>query len=310
MGRLDADATKLIEQILEDAIGAGDALPLAYFIMALLEVTPGGFTIENYKKLGGIQGAIERTAEDIWSRFVVPAQIDDEMKRFFVPGMISIDAAGNARLGGIPLSDTGIGIPPDIIAKVFEPFFTTKEVGKGTGLGLSTVYGIVKQTEGFIFTDSEVGNGTSFVIYLPVHHAAMPDPAVPVRVEPVKTDWGTGTILLVEDEAMVRDIAERALTSQRHRVVTANDGEDGLDKINSEAEFDLVICNVVMPKLDGPSFSRVIRERFPALPIIMMSGYSPSQLRKSLDTSEGFLQKPFSIQQLIETAGRAIQSQG
>ena len=211
---------------------------------------------------------------------------------------------------GLRVSDTGTGIPPEIISKVFEPFFTTKEVGKGTGLGLSTVYGIVKQTDGFIFADSEVGKGTSFVIYLPVHHAAeAPEPAAPVRVEPAGETWGTGTILLVEDEAMVRAVAERALTRQGYQVITANNGEEALELIEEGTEFDLLISDVVMPQMDGPTLVRAARAKYPEIKVLFMSGYAEEQLRKSIDIDRvSFLPKPFSVQQLGQAARDALQT--
>jgi len=210
---------------------------------------------------------------------------------------------------GLRVSDTGVGIPPEHLSKIFEPFFTTKEVGKGTGLGLSTVYGIVKQTDGFIFADSEVGKGTSFVIYLPVHHAAeAPEPAQPVRVEPAGETWGTGTILLVEDEAMVRAVAERALTRQGYQVMTANNGEEALELLEEGLEVDLLISDVVMPQMDGPTLVRAAREKYPDLKIIFMSGYAEEQLRKSIDIDRvSFLPKPFSVQQLGQAARDALQ---
>jgi len=211
---------------------------------------------------------------------------------------------------GLRVSDTGVGIPPENLAKVFEPFFTTKEVGKGTGLGLSTVYGIVKQTDGFIFADSEVGKGTSFVIYLPVHHAAevVPEPVQPVRVEAAGETWGTGTILLVEDEAMVRAVAERALTRQGYQVLTANNGEEALELLEEGAEIDLLISDVVMPTMDGPTLVRAARAKYPDLKILFMSGYAEEQLRKSIDIDRvSFLPKPFSVQQLGQAARDALQ---
>jgi len=206
------------------------------------------------------------------------------------------------------VSDTGSGIPPDIITKIFEPFFTTKEVGKGTGLGLSTVYGIVKQSGGFIFADSEVGRGTSFVIYLPVHEAAQKGVAASPKKEVSAELWGTGTILLVEDEAMVRAVAERALARQGYKVVTATNGEEGLEILEAGREpIDLVISDVVMPTMDGPSMARAAREKRPDLPIIFMSGYAEEQLRKSIDLDNiGFLPKPFSVQQIGQAAREAL----
>jgi two-component system cell cycle sensor histidine kinase/response regulator CckA len=199
------------------------------------------------------------------------------------------------------ITDTGTGIPPDILGKIWEPFFTTKEIGKGTGLGLSTVYGIIKQSGGFIFADNIPGGGAEFTIYLPVHSA--PE-AVVVKtpVKPKQIDlWGSGTILLVEDEDMVRAVAERALTRQGYTVVTAENGEAALETLASMERPDLLISDVVMPSMDGPTMARQVRARYPDLPILFMSGYAEEQLRKSIDLGNvAFLPKPFSVQQLAE----------
>jgi two-component system cell cycle sensor histidine kinase/response regulator CckA len=209
----------------------------------------------------------------------------------------------------IAVKDTGTGIPPEIIGKIFEPFFTTKEFGKGTGLGLSTVYGIVKQTGGFIFADSPPGRGTTFTIYLPVHAEAAEAPAPAPAVEPPASDlWGKGTVLLVEDEGTVRAIAERALTRKGYQVLTAAHGEEALEiLLGREQGVDLLISDVVMPTMDGPTLVRQARERFPNLRIIFMSGYAEEQLRKSIDVpGAGFLPKPFSVQELGEAVRAAI----
>ena len=210
------------------------------------------------------------------------------------------------------VTDTGTGIPQENLAKIFEPFFTTKEVGKGTGLGLSTVYGIVKQTDGFIFAESAMGEGTSFVIYLPIHHAAAPlQPAPPIRVEPQGEIWGSGTILLVEDESMVRAVAERALTRQGYHVRTATNGEEALEVLEEEGAVDLLISDVVMPTMDGPTLVRIARERFPDMPVLFMSGYAEEQLRQSIDIANvAFLPKPFSVQQLAHAARDVLEGQG
>jgi two-component system cell cycle sensor histidine kinase/response regulator CckA len=206
------------------------------------------------------------------------------------------------------VSDTGVGIPQENLNKIFEPFFTTKEVGKGTGLGLSTVYGIVKQTDGFIFASSEVGHGTSFTIYLPVTQGAAPVPQAPVRVEAGGELWGTGTILLVEDEAMVRAVAERALTRQGYKVLVAGNGEEALEILDREdVSIDLLISDVVMPAMDGPTLVRHARESFPDLKVLFMSGYAEEQLRKSIAIDRvSFLSKPFSVQQLGQAARDTI----
>jgi two-component system, cell cycle sensor histidine kinase and response regulator CckA len=199
------------------------------------------------------------------------------------------------------VSDTGTGIPPDVLPKVFEPFFTTKEVGKGTGLGLSTVYGIVKQSGGFIFADSVPGKGTSFVIYLPVHAMEAVVPAAPAKIDKPADLWGSGTVLIVEDEDMVRNVAERALARHGYTVLTAAHGEEALELLAANGGIDLLVSDVVMPTMDGPTLVRHARERFPDLPILFMSGYAEEQLRKSIDLDRvSFLPKPFSVKQLAE----------
>ena len=203
------------------------------------------------------------------------------------------------------VTDTGTGIPPHLLAKIFEPFFTTKEVGKGTGLGLSTVYGIVKQSGGFIFAESEEGKGASFVIYLPVHRAEAA--AGPKRKEKPGELWGTGTILLVEDEATVRAVAERALTRHGYTVLVAENGEAAIEILERE-KVDLMVSDVVMPTMDGPTTAREARKLHPDLPILFISGYAEEQLRQSIDLDRvAFLAKPFSVQKLAEAARDALQ---
>ncbi|WP_174280013.1 response regulator, partial [Sphingomonas bacterium] len=205
------------------------------------------------------------------------------------------------------MQDTGAGIPPDIVGKIFEPFFTTKEMGKGTGLGLSTVYGIVKQSGGWIFADNPPGQGARFTIYLPVHAAGATAPVVRRAASKPAETWGTGTVLLVEDEAMVRAVAERALTRQGYHVLTADNGEAALDMLTQHGRPDLLISDVVMPTMDGPTMVRHARERYPGLPVLFMSGYAEEQLRRSIDLNHvQFLAKPFSVQQLAEAARDAL----
>ncbi|MBA4354925.1 MAG: hybrid sensor histidine kinase/response regulator, partial [Novosphingobium sp.] len=210
------------------------------------------------------------------------------------------------------VEDNGHGIKPGQIGKIFEPFFTTKEKGKGTGLGLSTVYGIVKQSGGFIFAESEVGKFTRFSIYLPVHvpdaaeTAAAAVAARPKR-EP-KREWaGGGRILLVEDEDTVRAVAERALVRQGYEVTTAADGEEGLEAIGRGGVFDLVVSDVVMPSMDGPAMAREIRALKPDLPFLFMSGYAEEHLRREIDIPNmHFLAKPFSVQQIADAVEKVL----
>jgi two-component system, cell cycle sensor histidine kinase and response regulator CckA len=214
-----------------------------------------------------------------------------------------------ADYSALSVADTGSGIRPNVLGKIFEPFFTTKEVGKGTGLGLSTVYGIVKQSGGFIFADSKVGEGTRFVIYLPVHRVEAETAKAIVGAKPKEHElWGSGTVLLVEDEPMVRTVAERALTRHGYKVITAASGEEALEVIERGEEIALMISDVVMPGMDGPATVREARKSRPDLPILFMSGYAEEQLRKSIDLDKvAFLPKPFSVQELAQAARRAIE---
>ena len=209
------------------------------------------------------------------------------------------------------VEDTGGGIPPENLTKIFEPFFTTKEQGKGTGLGLSTVYGIVKQSGGFIFAESELGKGTRFSVYLPVHHA---DPAelaalapVSMREEP-RIEWSGGAhLLLVEDEDPVRVVAERALTRAGYTVTAVADGEAGLEVVKLGRQYDIVVTDVVMPVMDGPTMAREIRKVVPAMPVLFMSGYAEEQLRNEIDMADvHFLPKPFSVQQISDKVAAVL----
>nr|WP_244982730.1 response regulator [Croceicoccus marinus] len=214
-----------------------------------------------------------------------------------------------ANYTALVVEDTGTGIPADALGKIFEPFYTTKEMGKGTGLGLSTVYGIVKQSGGYIFADSHPGEGARFAVYLPVHvPVAGSEPArKQAEAEPRAVFGGTGAILLVEDEDTVRAVAERALTRQGYKVTTAKDGEEGLQIVRDGGEFDMVISDVVMPTMDGPAMAREIRELKPDLPVLFMSGYAEEQLRREIDfTGMHFLPKPFSVAQIGKKVGAIL----
>ena len=221
---------------------------------------------------------------------------------------IGSDILPVADYSALSIADTGTGIAPSVLGKVFEPFFTTKEVGKGTGLGLSTVYGIVKQSGGFIFADSKVGEGTRFTIYLPVHHIEPTKRRSRSKAKPKENElWGTGTVLLVEDEPMVRTVAERALTRHGYSVITAANGQEALEVIDRGEPIALLISDVVMPEMDGPTMVREARKTRPDLPILFMSGYAEEQLRNSIDIDNvAFLPKPFSVQELAEAARRVL----
>ena len=209
------------------------------------------------------------------------------------------------------VQDTGGGIAGENLSKIFEPFFSTKEQGKGTGLGLSTVYGIVKQSGGFIFADNVTGidgrpEGARFTVYLPVHHGPAPAPRA-ARAEKASQWSGGGKVLLVEDEDMVRAVAERALTRAGYQVTACADGEAGLAAVAGGGEFDAVVSDVVMPGMDGPAMARAIRKLRPELPVLFMSGYAEAQLRQDIDIANmHFIAKPFSVQQIGDKVGEVL----
>ena len=208
----------------------------------------------------------------------------------------------------IAVSDSGTGIPEDAMPKIFEPFFTTKEVGRGTGLGLSTVYGIVKQSGGFIFADSVIGEGTTFTIYLPAQEAPAQDMEAAPENRTEDSAFGEGTILIAEDEHMVRAVAERALSRKGYDVVAAENGEVALERLNAmDLPPDLLVTDVVMPVMDGPTLVAAARERYPDLKIIFMSGYAEEQLRSSVEIDNaGFLAKPFSVAEITDLVRRTL----
>ena len=205
----------------------------------------------------------------------------------------------------IRVLDTGCGIPPDHLQKVFEPFFTTKRLGEGTGLGLSTAYGIVKQSGGFIFVDSEPDLGTVFHLYFPINEARDESAAsvAVARPKPLLRQ-GEGVVLLVEDEAPVRAFASRALRMRGYTVLEADSAEQALKTLEDPAlHVDIFVTDVVMPGLDGPSWVRRALESRPEVRVIFVSGYAEECLsdQQSRIPNSVFLPKPFSLTDLAET---------
>jgi two-component system, cell cycle sensor histidine kinase and response regulator CckA len=204
----------------------------------------------------------------------------------------------------IEVEDTGVGMTPEVMGKIFEPFFSTKEVGKGTGLGLSTAYGIVKQTGGYIFADSEVGKGTSFAVYLPRHIVEHEEEIAQPREKKKEASrdlTGSGRVLLVEDEDVVRQVAARALARQGYEVLEAGTGVEAMEVMAREkGRVDIVVSDVIMPEMDGPTLLKELRKTNPGLKFIFVSGYPDDAFKKSLDENEAysFLPKPFTLPQL------------
>jgi len=213
----------------------------------------------------------------------------------------------------IEVSDDGPGIPAEVVGKIFDPFFTTKPVGEGTGLGLATVYGIVKQSDGWIHVESEPGQGAVFRIFLPVHTpvaGALPVAEVvkPAR-QPARDLSGVGRILFVEDEDAVRGVAARLLRARGYEVIEACDGEEALELcIEHAGTIDLLISDVIMPGMDGPTLLKKARSYLGDAPVMFISGYAEAEFSDLLEGEEGvsFLPKPIDIKTLAERVKQQI----
>jgi len=231
-------------------------------------------------------GTVQLRTRNVWTQ---------EAETFDYPGMPASDYVL------IEVADTGSGMPPDVVEKIFEPFFSTKELGKGTGLGLSMVYGIIKQTGGFIYPETEVGKGTIFRIFLPRHVRSEEEVKAATAERPVKDLTGNERILLVEDEESVRAFSARALSATGYEVFEAGSGEEALEVLDDiEDEVDLIISDVVMPEMDGPALLIKVRERLPDVKFIFVSGYAEENVRQDLadNRSVEFLPKPYTLDQI------------
>jgi two-component system cell cycle sensor histidine kinase/response regulator CckA len=274
LGVVRVDPGQFDQMIINLAVNARDAMPGG----GTLAITTGTETFDEPRKFGAEQ---------------VPA----------------------GRYVRVTVSDTGKGIPLENLGRIFEPFFSTKKEipGAGTGLGLATVYGIVRQTGGFIQVESSVGKGATFTIYLPravetdataaATKARAPDKANGKdadAVPAVEDLAGHGNILLVEDEDAVRVFAARALTNKGYKVMQARTGEQALDILRDTPAVDLMITDMMMPGMDGGTLARLIRVERPEIRIIVISGYSEEVARGDIvDTADfHFLPKPFSLGQL------------
>ena len=206
----------------------------------------------------------------------------------------------------VRVQDHGIGMDAETVSQVFEPFFTTKAVGEGTGLGLSMVYGIVRQHGGYVMIDSQVDVGTTVTVHLPLARAPMEsgeETALPSATR------GSGRILVVEDEPMVRALARRALERQGYDVVVVTDGAAALWLLDA-GRIDLVLTDVVMPRMTGKELADRVWDQYPGLPVLFMTGYSRDDvLRRGLVVAgASFIQKPFSPEALVEAVGRLLDS--
>jgi two-component system, cell cycle sensor histidine kinase and response regulator CckA len=196
------------------------------------------------------------------------------------------------------VTDTGTGMTPDVQARLFEPFFTTKEVGKGTGLGMATVYGIVTRSGGSVGVYSEIGKGTSFKVYFPRADAA--EVAVDAPASQARPHAGTQTVLVVEDEEGVRELAKRLLMKQGYTVLVAANADEALRLFEANQTIDVLLTDVVMPGASGPELTRQLVEQRPALRVIYMSGYTEDAIVQHgiLKPGIAFLNKPFNSETL------------
>jgi two-component system, cell cycle sensor histidine kinase and response regulator CckA len=230
----------------------------------------------------------------------------------------ALDTALQHQYGAVPpgryvvlvVQDAGSGMSSEVMERLFEPFFTTKGHGKGTGLGLATVHGIVTQSGGHIVVRSTVGQGTEFSVYLPAHSGKVqprrltPSSGSPVRATAVRT------VLVVDDDNPVREVAVRALSRAGYRVIAAADGEAALSLIARQDDLDamLMLSDVLMPGMNGPQLAQRVAEQFPTVRLAFMSGFSADELARSgLSLSEhGLLNKPFTLPELVSFVQRAF----
>jgi PAS domain S-box-containing protein len=220
------------------------------------------------------------------------------------------EAPPTGRYAMLAVTDTGYGMDPDTLQHIWEPFFTTKPTGQGTGLGLAVVYGSVKQSGGFVWVDSEVGRGTVVRVYWPV--MAQEPEKVAELPAPKAAERGSETVLVVEDEPMVRALMVRSLTGLGYRCVEAGDVEEALLVLQQERHIDLVITDVVMPGISGGELGLLLAERYPTLPVLYTSGFADNDVvrRGLLDAGRPFLQKPFAPRELARKVREVLESPG
>jgi PAS domain S-box-containing protein len=213
----------------------------------------------------------------------------------------------------LAVSDTGTGMGAEVLARIFEPFFTTKGDGKGTGLGLASVYGIVKQHQGDVWVYSELGHGTTFKVYLPeVDPTTASGRLTPVRPPRPPAQGGAETILLVEDESVVRRAAARALKRAGYTVIEAQNAGEALLMFDQQAAIHMVLTDVVMPKMSGRQLVDQIHTRHPGMKVLYMSGYTDDAIVRNgvLEHGMPYLQKPFSIEGLLQAVRQVLDDGG
>jgi nitrogen-specific signal transduction histidine kinase/ActR/RegA family two-component response regulator len=270
-GRIKADPGQLEQVLLNLALNARDAMPQG-----------GSLTVET-----------SRTE-------LTPAYARLKTGVAIRPGWYAV----------LSVSDTGVGMDQATAGRIFEPFFTTKAPGRGTGLGLSTVYGIVKQSDGYVWVYSEPGQGSAFKIYLPLTDEVAPGREEPVAVLPPA---GAASVLVVEDEPRVRGIARRALEGAGYRVLEAESGPEALELLRRPgAKVALVLTDVVLPGMNGPELACRVAELAPGTPVVLTSGYPDGEIgrRGLLAPGAAFLSKPFTPEALVTLVRRTIAADG
>ena len=311
LGELIGEFEVLLRRLLREDVKLvteyGRDLPLVKADKAQLETAVMNLTVNARDAMRGKGGGVVRIRTGRLSRAEALA--------------LGYTAAPQGEFGMIEVADAGPGIPPALMAKIFEPFFTTKAVGEGTGLGLSTVYGIVKQADGWIHAENIPGpekgssQGAIFRIFLPVHippAVSEAPPVQPPRPKPKARDLsGAGRILFVEDEDAVRGVAARLLRARGYEVIEAADGEEALVLAEQHAgTIDLLISDVIMPGMDGPSLLKKARQFLGSAPVVFISGYAEAEFSDVLEGEVGvtFLAKPIDIKSLAERVKQQLQA--
>ncbi|HPS29137.1 MAG TPA: PAS domain S-box protein [bacterium] len=271
-----------------------------------------------------------KKGKNLWNIRIDPAQIDQIVTNLCINSKDAIEGAGRivmetenvtitqenlADLPGIntgdfvilKVSDSGSGMDDETVKHIFEPFFTTKNIGKGTGLGLATVFGIVKQNQGFIYVESKLGNGTVFKIYMPRQIEKITSPAKEKSAD--SSTFGEQTILFVEDEPAILEMGELMLQNFGYTVVTANSPQEAIEKaVKYSGNIDLLITDVIMPEMNGRELSKKIIALYPEIKCLFMSGYTADIIAHQGVVNEGmnFIQKPFSINNLSTTVKKLL----
>jgi signal transduction histidine kinase/transcriptional regulator with GAF, ATPase, and Fis domain len=278
-------------------------------VTIVVDADPGDYTVSADPTR--IQQALMNLALNAKDAMPQGGQLYVRLSNLEVGGATEPPAADMApgRWVCLAVRDTGTGIAPDVAAHLFEPFFTTKPVGQGTGLGLAQVYGIVKQHQGYIVVNTLVGQGTAFRIYLPAHGGAgRPEGEHAESAQALPRGKGE-TILLVEDDAAVRQYCQEILETLGYRVLTAVNGRDAVQVYRSGAQVDLLITDLVMPEMSGQELISELRQRASNLKTLVMTGYAVSDLRELKDY--GVLEvvsKPVEMQVLAQTVRRILDS--